>query len=97
MSINSSICRQFSKQIYRVFHIRCWEAEQSNWLGRVKDDPHLDYNGIQTKAKTIADELEFVKTREVIYHGKTYWQWVAQADVTLTRPGTPSQKNVKNL
>lgn len=80
-----------------IFHIRCWEAGQSNWLVRVKDDPHLDYNGIQMKAKTIADELEFVKTREVIYHGKSYWQWVAQADVTLTRPATPSQKKGKKL
>jgi IS4 transposase len=55
----------------------------------------LEYNGSQMKAKAIADELEFVKTREVIYHGKTYWQWVAQADVTLTRPATPSQKKGK--
>ena len=78
-----------------IFHIRCWEAGQSRWLVRVKDDPRLDYNGTQMKAKAIADELEFVKTREVIYHGKTYWQWVAQADVTLTRPAKPSQKKGK--
>ena len=36
-----------------------------------------------------------VKTRQVSYHGKTYWQWVAEADVTLTRPAQPSQKKSK--
>ena len=28
----------------------------------------------------------------MIYHGKKYWQWVAQADVTLARDAKPSQK-----
>lgn len=78
-----------------VFHIRCWEAGQSRWLVRVNDDPSLDYNGTSIKAKAIADELEFVKTRKVLYHGKPYWQWVAEADVTLTRPAKPSQKKGK--
>jgi hypothetical protein len=64
---------------------------------RVKDDPRLDYNGTLMKAKAIADELEFVKTRQVVYHAKTYWQWVAQADVTLTRPAKPSQKKGKKV
>ena len=31
----------------------------------------------------------------MIYHGKKYWQWVAQADVTLARDAKPSQKKGK--
>ncbi len=42
--------------------------------------------------KAVAQELAFIKTRQVSYHGKTYWQWVAETEVTLTRPAKPSQK-----
>ena len=78
-----------------VFHLRHLDHNQRLWVIRINDNPYLDYDGTQTKTKAIADELEFVKTREVLYHGKTYWQWVAEADVTLTRPAKPSQKKGK--
>lgn len=78
-----------------VGHMRCWETAGSRWLVRVKDNPKVDYEDKPMACKAVAQELAFIKTRQVSYHGKTYWQWVAEADVTLTRPAQPSQKKSK--
>jgi hypothetical protein len=78
-----------------VGHIRRWDAAGSRWLVRVKDNPKVDYAGKPTACKAVAADLAFSKTRQVSYHGKTYWQWVAQAEVTLSRPAKPSQKKSK--
>jgi hypothetical protein len=78
-----------------VGHIRRWETAGSRWLVRVKDNPKVDYKGESLSCKAAAQEFTFIKTRQVSYHGKTYWQWVAEANVTLTRPAKPSQKKSK--
>ena len=78
-----------------VGHIRRWETTGSHWLVRVKDNPKVDYEDKPMACKAVAQELVFSKTRQVSYHGKTYWQWVAEGDVTLTRPAKPSQKKSK--
>jgi len=78
-----------------VGHIRRWEEAGSHWLIRVKDNPKVDYADKAMACKAVAHELVFIKTREVSYHGKTCWQWVAKADVTIIRPAKPSQKKSK--
>jgi len=78
-----------------IGHIRRWEATGSNWLVRAKDNPKVDYKGKAMACKAVAQALKFTRTRQVNYHGKTYWQSVAQTNVTLTRPAKPSQKKVK--
>jgi hypothetical protein len=78
-----------------VGHIRRWEAAGSHWLVRVKDNPKVDYAGKPMACKAVAQTLTFIKTRQVSYHGKTYWQWVAETDVTMSRPAKPSQKKSK--
>lgn len=78
-----------------IGHIRLWEATGSHWLVRVKDNPKVDYEGKPMACKAVAQELAFIKTRPVSYLGKTYWQWVAETEVMLTRPAKPSQKKSK--
>ncbi len=78
-----------------VGHIRHWEAAGSLWLVRVKDNPKVSYADKSMACKAVAQEQTFTKTRQVNYHGKTYWQWVAQTEVILTRPAKPSQKKSK--
>jgi hypothetical protein len=56
-------------------HIRCWEAAGSHWLVRVKNNPKVDYEGKPMACKAVAQDLGFIKTRPVSYHGKTVWQW----------------------
>ena len=65
------------------------------WLVRVKDNPKVEHESQALACKTIAQTLTFEKTRQVIHHGKQYWQWVAETHVRLTRPARPSQKKVK--
>ena len=78
-----------------IGHIRRWEADGCHWLVRGKDNPTVDYQDKPMACKAVAEKLDYRKTREVIYHGKTYWQWVAEAAVTLSRPAKPSQKKEK--
>lgn len=78
-----------------VGHIRRWDAAGYHWLVRVKDNPKVEWQGQPLACKAIAHELEYHRTREVIYHGKRCWQWVAETDVRLTRPAKPSQKKGK--
>jgi hypothetical protein len=78
-----------------VGHIRRWEAAGCHWLVRVKDNPKVEHEGQSLACKAIAQTLTFVKTRQVTYHGKQYWQWVAETPVRLTRPARPSQKKGK--
>ncbi|WP_304894984.1 hypothetical protein [Methylicorpusculum sp.] len=78
-----------------IGHIRRWEATDSHWLVRVKDNPKVDCQAKPMACKAVAQGLAFSKTREVRYQGQTYWQWVAETDVTLTRPAKPSQQKSK--
>ena len=78
-----------------VRHIRQWDAAGCHWLVRVKGNPKVEQAGQALSCKTIADTLTFEKTREIIYHGKPYQQWVAETPVRLARPAHPSQKKNK--
>jgi IS4 transposase len=78
-----------------VGHIRAWETAACRWLVRAKDNPKVAYHGQSMGCKAVAADLEFTQTRPVSYQGKVYWQWVAEADVHLTRPAKPSQKKSK--
>lgn len=52
-----------------VGHIRRWDAAGCLWLVRVKDNPKVECKDKSVACKAIAQELEFHRTREVIYHG----------------------------
>jgi hypothetical protein len=78
-----------------VGHLRTWQAAGCYWLIRAKDNPKVTYQGRPLACRAVADRLTFNKSRRVNYRGKSRWQWVAQAEVTLTRPAKPSQKKGK--
>lgn len=78
-----------------IAHIRRWEAVPTGWLVRAKDNPRVEWEGKTTSCKTIAQKLTFQKVREVIYHDKPQWQWIAETQVCLTRAAKPSQKKSK--
>jgi hypothetical protein len=52
-----------------VGHIRRWETAGSHGLVRVKDNPKVDYDGEPMACKALAQELAFIKTRQVSYLG----------------------------
>lgn len=78
-----------------IGHIRQWELSDYRWLVRAKDNPRIEYQGQSMTCKSVAERLTFTKTRQVTYHGKQYWQWVAKTSVKITRPAKPSQKQGK--
>lgn len=75
-----------------VGHIRQWEQGGYRWLVRVKANSRLTCQGQTSNGKTLAETLSFEKTREVTHKGGTYWQWIAETRVSLTRPAKPSRK-----
>ena len=76
-------------------HLRRWDAAGRLWLVRVKDNPRLDYDGRPMACKAVAQGLTLTQTRSVTYHGQPCWQWVAEAEVTISRAAKPSQKKGK--
>jgi hypothetical protein len=79
-----------------IGHIRRWEQAGYHGLVRAKDNPTVDYQGQAMACKAVAQTLDYQKVREVTYHGKSQWQWIAQTDVCLSRPAKPSQKKNPN-
>ena len=78
-----------------VGHVRRWDAAGSLWLVRANDNPTVDHGGKPMACKAVAHALAFAKSRQVTYHGKRCWQWVAEAGVTLSRDAKPSRKKCK--
>ena len=94
-SFSKSLVHMIDREGDSVRHIRQWAAAGCLWLVRAKDNPKVEQDGKALACKAIADTLTFEKSREVIYHGKPYQQWVAETAVRLTRPAKPSRKKVK--
>lgn len=78
-----------------VGHIRQWQAAGYLWLVRVNDNPTVEYAGESMACKRVADQLTFIESRQVTYHGKSAQQWVAETPVRLTRDAKPSRKKCK--
>jgi len=68
-----------------IRHIRYWQEQGYFWLVRAKDNPLVEFKKQTMKCAHIANSLSFNKIREVSYHGKTQWQWVAEAKIVITR------------
>jgi len=75
-----------------IAHIRHWEANQYLWLTRAKKTSSVKFKNESMASAKVADKLHFKQTRLVTYHGKPYWQWVAEAPIQITRDAKPSQK-----
>lgn len=76
-----------------IRHIRQWHENGSLWLVRATDHPKVEFEQQNLTCPQIADSLSFNKIREVTYHGKTHWQWVAEAKITLTRDACVKKDN----
>ena len=68
-----------------IGHIRQWQENGHLWLARAKDHTTVTFEQHTLTCPQIADRLSFKKTREVSYHGKAQWQWVAETNIVITR------------
>lgn len=75
-----------------ALHLRDWHEKDYHWLVRVKGNSSLTYHGSKSNSKHIAATLDFRETREVLHKNKKQKQWIAEAEVQLTRPAKPSCK-----
>lgn len=75
-------------------HLRAWDQAGYHWLVRVKANSSLTFNGQKSNGRKIAEHLSFTEARPVTYKGKTRVQYIAEAEVELTRPAKPSRKKL---
>lgn len=68
-----------------IGHIRQWQENGYLWLTRAKDHTTVTFEKQTLTCPMIANSLSFNKIREVNYHGKSQWQWVAEAKIVITR------------
>lgn len=78
-----------------VKHFREWDRAAHRFLVRAKDAPRVLYKGVHQPLGQVAKALgpTMTQTRVVDFHGKPAKQFVAQAEVVLTRPGRSHRVN----
>lgn len=73
-----------------VGHYRQWSERPGRLFLVRADDRLVEQAGKERKCSAIREELRqqngFAKVREVRYHGRRAWQWIAEVPVRLTRP-----------
>jgi hypothetical protein len=74
-----------------VAHYRTWARQGRLFVIRADENRSVRYRGrsqlLPAVVQHLRDTAAFADTREVLYHGQPARQWVAQAEVTLHRPG----------
>lgn len=75
-----------------VGHQRQWRKEGRLFVIRDKGNSRVTFNGHSVKLGEVADSLVFEGTHEVLIKGKRATQYIAQAEVTLTRPAKPKKQ-----
>lgn len=72
-----------------VGHFRQWSRCRGRCFLVRADDRLVEHAGVERKCSVIREELReqqgFRQTREILYHGKRAWQWVAEVPVRLLR------------
>jgi hypothetical protein len=79
-----------------IAHIRQWQEKGYLWLIRAKNNTRVAFEKQPLTCPQIANTLSFNKIREVSYHGKLQWQWVAEANIVIARDAC-MQKNQKKI
>lgn len=74
-----------------VAHWREWCAQGSRFLVRAKDAPQVCFEGMPVKPKELAERLSYHSAGDVLYHGRSAHQSLAQAKVLITRKAKPKQ------
>jgi hypothetical protein len=75
-----------------VAHWRQWSEQGGQFLVRAKDDPHVCFEGIPVEPKKLAERLSYQKAGDVLYHGRTAQQTIAQAPVLIKRTAKPKRR-----
>ena len=72
-----------------AFHMRQWEEGNHHFIIRSKAGSYLSYKGKSQRSSQIAEQLDFKYERQVSYKGRLAHQYIASANVVLTRPAKP--------
>lgn len=80
-----------------IGHIRQWQENSYLWLTRAKDHTTVTFEQQTQTCPTIANSLTFKKIRKVSYHGKPQWQWVAEANIDITRDAHVRQQQKRTI
>ena len=76
-------------------HWREWDAAGRRCVVRAKAGSHVRFGRRDCTLSSVAAGLEFERTREVDCKGRRGVQWVASAEVEVTRPASPKRKDAQ--
>lgn len=74
-----------------VDHVRRWSGQDSYWLIRAKAGSKVRCNGKDMSLSTVAENLSFEQTRQVLCKGQPCTQWIAGTTVVLSRKAKPKR------
>jgi hypothetical protein len=81
-----------------VGHYREWSKSPGRLFLVRADDRLVEFEGVERRCSTIRETLRTTEalraTREVQYHGRKAWQWVAEVSVRLLRPAQRNRPGV---
>lgn len=78
-----------------VGHLRHWSAQQWHWLIRAKAGAHVHHEGQNRTLSQVGEGLHYAPSRSVDYQGRSVQQFIAHAEVTLTRAARAKRKDAQ--
>jgi len=72
-------------------HMRQWSGRGQHWLVRVKGGSSVQFGKRSMSIQQVAQQLTYEQVRQVQCKGKPAIQWIAGAQVVLTRKAKPSK------
>jgi hypothetical protein len=77
-----------------IAHYRAWSAARHEFVVRADEVRQAMHDGVERTLAQVADGLRgsMSRSRDVLYHGRTATQFVAETTVLLTRPAYPKRK-----
>ena len=95
-SFAKPLVHMIDREADSIGHIRQWQENGYLWLTRAKSNTTVTFEEQTLTCPEIANTLSFKKIRQVSYHGKPQWQWVAETRIVMTRDACV-RKNQKQI
>ena len=89
--LSKKLVHIIDREANSVAHLRQWSANGVSWLVRAKGGSHVHYKDRDITIAEVGGQLSFKQQRNVVCKGQPCIQWIAGANITLTRAATPGR------
>jgi hypothetical protein len=93
--LNKPLVHIVDREADSVAHLRRWSQRGWCWLIRAREGARVRHAGCDRKLREVAAGLAFNRECEVVYKGHPAQQWLASAEVYLTRKAKPAGRDAQ--